>query len=88
MCVATENDPNITLKKSNSFIFGCSGSLLRNKGFLSLWRGATLAASHRGAQALAHRSSSCGHRLSCPATCGTFPDQGCTLHPLPCQADS
>ena len=34
MCVATENDPKITLKKINAFIFGCSGSLLQNKGFL------------------------------------------------------
>ena len=42
----------------------------------------------RASVVVAHRLSSCGHRPSCSAACGIFPDQGSNPCPLHWQADS
>ena len=78
---------------------GCAGSLLLHADFsLVTVRGATLVLVHRlllavGSLVGGEQLSSSGlviaaHTLSCPASCGIFPEQGSNLCPLHWRVDS
>ena len=70
--------------------FGCAGSLLPGLSLVAASGGyssCVMQASHCGglswcgSQALELGLSSCVYRLSCPAACGIFQDQGSNLVP-------
>ena len=87
---------------SNSFIFGCAGSLMQSTGLSVAAHGLSLVAV-RGDYSLVlvpglltaavspiaeHRLSSWAHGLSCLRVCGISPDQGSNQCSLQWQADS
>ena len=62
MCVAIENAPKITLKKRVTHLFLAALVFAAELGLSLAVVRALPVASHRGAQALGHRLSSCGTR--------------------------